>query len=78
MKKVKKQTPAEKEAYLKKLNSEFAKMAQKVIAGIAPNKCFIIIQDQFGNGTSQASNDFTMEELMQYLNAIMKKNNTNV
>ena len=77
MKKIKEEKkPDPKE--LKKKEAEFIKIAEKVHALCAPNKCFVIIQDQKGNGISRATKDFSMFEFEQWVQTIRNSKKTDL
>lgn len=71
-------TPEEKAKYLSEIKVKFADIADKVIKHTSPNKCLVIIQDQFGNGIAKSTNDFTVEELEIYVSEAKKNNNKTV
>lgn len=68
----------EKQAYIADLKIKLGEFTAKIIASSKPFKCFVILQDELGNGVSKASPDFKVSELFQYLNEIVKLNSTNV
>lgn len=67
-------TPEEQETYLKKLGKVFEELLKGVVKDMVPFKCFIILTDHEGNGSSFYSEDFTIEEFKQYAEAIFAKN----
>lgn len=71
-------SPAEKKVYLQKLGGVLVGLARNVINDMKPFKCFIILCDENGNGTSLSSENFGVKEFMHYAKAIAEKNSTEI
>lgn len=67
-------TAEQKATYLKNLDLVLSQLAKDVIADMKPYKCFMILQDKFGNGITRASDSFSVDEFSHYAKAILEKN----